>query len=65
MNIKIDLSFGVVLAMFFVVLKLTGVVNWSWFWVLSPIIIQFGLTLLIIIGVLIIRALNKKGWYLF
>ena len=65
MNIKIDLSFGVVLAMFFVVLKLTGVVSWSWFWVLSPIIIQFGLTLLIIIGVLIIRALNKKGWYLF
>ena len=58
MNIKIDLSFGVVLAMFFVVLKLTGVVSWSWFWVLSPIIIQFGLTLLIIIGVLIIRALN-------
>lgn len=65
MNIKIDLSFGVVLAMLFVVLKLTGVISWSWFWVLSPIIIQFGLILLVIIGMLIIRALNKKGWYLF
>jgi hypothetical protein len=65
MNIKIDFSFGVVLSMLFVILKLTGVISWSWFWVLSPIIIQFGLILLIIISALIIKALNKKGWYLF
>jgi len=65
MNIKIDFSFGVVLSMLFVILKLTGVISWSWFWVLSPIIIQFGLILLIIVSVLIIKALNKKGWYLF
>lgn len=31
------------LALVFIVLKLTGVVLWSWFWVLSPIWIPAGL----------------------
>jgi hypothetical protein len=42
------LSFGSVLLLIFVVLKLTGHIDWSWVWVLSPIWILLGLVLLIV-----------------
>ena len=37
----------------FIVLKLVGIINWSWFWVLAPIWIEIAivLILLIIIGI--------------
>ena len=34
----------------FIVLKLVGIINWSWLWVLSPFWISLGLTLLILVG---------------
>lgn len=37
------------LAIVFVVLKLTGVIDWSWWWVLAPIWIVWGFALLLII----------------
>lgn len=36
------------LTLLFIALKLTGHINWSWFWVLSPIIFVLGLTFLIL-----------------
>lgn len=39
----------------FIVLKLTGVINWSWLWVLSPIWIMVALAILIIVIVLLKR----------
>ena len=33
----------------FIILKLVGVINWSWWWVLSPLWISFGLGLIAII----------------
>ncbi len=39
------MSFSAVLTLIFVVLKLCKVINWSWWWVLSPLWIS---TLLII-----------------
>lgn len=36
------------LTILFIALKLTGVIAWSWFWVLSPMIFGFGLVILII-----------------
>jgi len=39
----------------FIVLKLTGVINWSWLWVLSPIWIMVALSILIILIVLLKR----------
>lgn len=39
----------------FIVLKLTGVINWSWLWVLSPIWIMVALSILIILIVLFKR----------
>ena len=41
------ISFGGLLAIVFIILKLTGVVAWSWLWVLSPIWIPIGIVLTI------------------
>ena len=38
----------------FVVLKLTDVIDWSWWWVLSPILISFALVIIALIIALII-----------
>lgn len=48
----------------FIVLKLTGVINWSWLWVLAPIWIPTAITLAIIVIVLVVilvRELTKGG----
>ena len=34
---KVSLNFGEVLLVAFIVLKLCGVINWSWWWVFSPV----------------------------
>lgn len=47
-----------------IVLKLTGVVNWSWLWVLAPIWIPTAITIAIIVIVLVVilvRELTKGG----
>ena len=61
------IGFGGVLAIVFIVLKLTGTITWSWWWVLSPLWIPIGIFLAIIfIGAIIalvtalIIALTKK-----
>lgn len=38
--------FSSLLAVAFIVLKLTGVIDWSWWWVLSPLWITLALGLL-------------------
>lgn len=43
------LSFGGVLCLIFITLKLTGLINWPWLWVLSPLWIGLIVVLLIII----------------
>ena len=43
----------------FVVLKLTEVIDWSWWWVLSPILISFALAIIVLIIALIIALVNK------
>ena len=41
------------LAIVFIVLKLLGVINWSWWWVLSPIWISI-IIVLVLYGILAI-----------
>lgn len=36
-----------VLCVIFVVLKLVGVISWSWWWVLSPILIPLALIMVL------------------
>lgn len=41
-------SFAGLLTIAFIVLKLTEVITWSWWWVLSPIWISVGLVMVIL-----------------
>jgi len=48
------ISFLGTLALIFVVLKLTGNINWSWFWVLSPVILPFLFTVGLILFIVLV-----------
>lgn len=41
----------------FIILKLTGVIDWSWFWVLSPLWIPFAAALLLITILLTVKTI--------
>jgi len=47
------IGFVGLLTIAFIVLKLTEVIDWSWWWVLSPLWISFcvGLIILIVVGI--------------
>lgn len=47
-----------VLAIVFIVLKLVGVITWSWWWVLSPIWIPLAIVLVIAVIALIGSMFN-------
>ena len=48
-----NIGFLDVLLIVFVILKLTGLINWSWVWVLSPIWIPVGILVAIaIVGII-------------
>lgn len=47
-------GFAGLLTIAFIVLKLTGVITWSWLWVLSPIWISFALFVVILLGVAVV-----------
>ena len=51
------ISFASLLAILFIGLKLTGVINWSWLWVLSPIWIPISIVLAIVITILAFAVL--------
>jgi hypothetical protein len=58
------IGFAGALTIAFVVLKLTGVINWSWLWVLAPIWISWAIVLAIlaVVGlVLLIAAMTDKS----
>lgn len=46
---KVSLNFGEVLLVAFIVLKLCGVINWSWWWVFSPVWIPLAIVVVILI----------------
>jgi len=47
-NANIRGLFSTLLLIAFIVLKLCHVIEWSWFWVLSPLWIPFALSIIII-----------------
>ena len=53
------IGFFSLLAILFITLKLTGVITWSWLWVLAPIWIPFVIVVFILIIVGIIVIANK------
>jgi len=54
------ISFGGLLMILFIALKLTNVIDWSWFWVLCPITIPLTIAGIIAVGALIMAAIAKK-----
>lgn len=50
------LTFTGALQIAFIALKLCNVITWSWWWVLSPLWISIGLTLIVILIVAIARS---------
>ncbi len=54
------LGFVSVLTLIFIVLKLTGLIDWSWIWVLSPVWIV-GLFFIIVFAIILIVGKIKKG----
>lgn len=55
-------SFGTVLFLIFLVLKLTGVISWSWWWVTAPIWIGLIIALVIIAGIIIYKIVESKKY---
>lgn len=52
-----------VLAIVFIILKLCKLITWSWWWVLSPIWIGWGLAIIIgLIVYFVYKAAENKKW---
>lgn len=54
------IGFAGLLTILFIALKLTGYINWSWWWVLSPIWLSIALFLLIVAIVAVVAIWLKK-----
>jgi hypothetical protein len=52
------IGIGMVLFIIFTVLKLTGNIDWSWWWVTSPLWIPVALVM-VISGLIVISHYNK------
>jgi hypothetical protein len=53
------IGFVGLLTILFIGLKLTGFIDWSWFWVLSPVIFSFFLACAIMIPLAIYYFMKK------
>ena len=53
-------GFFSLLGLLFIGLKLTGHIDWSWWWVLAPIWIKFAVLILVIVIVGIVK--KRTGW---
>ena len=51
-----------VLTIVFIVLKLLGVIKWSWIWVLSPIWISAVIAVAVFSVILIVGRIKKGKW---
>lgn len=47
------------LTIVFIVLKLTGVISWSWLWVLFPLLISVGFSLLALIALAVVWIFSR------
>lgn len=54
------IGFAGLLTVAFIVLKLTHVISWSWWWVLSPAWISATLVLLILLVILLVAVVKGR-----
>ena len=63
-NSDAGLGLGSVLQVIFIVLKLCGLIDWSWWWVMSPTWISIGILIVGFVVIVIARFfLDKRGRY--
>ena len=53
------LGLGSVLQVIFIVLKLCGLIDWSWWWVWSPTLISLGIYLIIVLIFVVYRLFER------
>lgn len=53
-------SFTGLLTLLFIGLKLGGVIDWAWVWVLSPLWISLAVTVVILLIVIVVSILKLK-----
>jgi len=58
-QVKTGTGFLELLTLTFIVLKLCNVIDWSWWFVLSPILIPISLAIIIIVLALIVLSITK------
>lgn len=51
------IGFTSLLTLLFIALKLTGYINWSWWWILSPIWINLILAVIVILIALVVEVI--------
>lgn len=63
-NVSSSASSGIgftgLLTIAFIVLKLLDVIDWSWWWVLSPLWISTGLGILVLLGIFLWAIIAVK-----
>lgn len=59
-NRKVGLGFVDTLTLIFITLKLIGIIDWSWWWVLSPIWITLLVAIIIVIIVVIVSEIFNR-----
>ena len=53
------IGFGGLLTIVFIVLKLIGKIDWSWWWVLSPIWVPFAIVIVILVVLFVAMIIEK------
>jgi hypothetical protein len=56
------IGFAGLLAILFIGLKLTGVINWSWYWVLSPIWMPFAVAIALVAIFFVFFLIKELFW---
>ena len=56
----VGLGFADALALLFIALKLCGIINWSWIWVVSPIGISISFLGLIFLVIVVISIIADR-----
>ena len=61
-KVNISLKFGLIntLGIVFIILKLCGVIDWSWWWVTAPLWIPFAILVILITVIFIIGKISDK-----
>jgi hypothetical protein len=55
------ISLGTVLFIVFLILKLTGTITWSWWWVTAPLWIPIGVVIVFLVFAGIIMTMFSSG----